>query len=62
VIETDTTDGFRFVVARLARGSNDVVAFLPAAATYAWRRWEEPTWHERLKPAYFAMRDLWGSW
>jgi hypothetical protein len=62
VIETDTTDGFRFVVARLTRGSNDIVAFLPAAATYTWRRWEEPTWHERLKPAYFAMRDLWGSW
>ncbi|HEY6060720.1 MAG TPA: tetratricopeptide repeat protein [Gemmatimonadales bacterium] len=62
VFETDTTDGFRFVVARLGRAGNNVLTFLPAAATYAWRRWEEPTWHERLKPAYDAMRDVWGSW
>jgi hypothetical protein len=62
VIETDTTEGFRFVVARLARGSDDIQAFLPAATTYTWHRWEDPTWHERLKPAYYAMRDLWGSW
>jgi hypothetical protein len=62
VIETDTTAGFRFVVVRLARPDDRILAFLPGTATYTWQRWEEPSWHERLKPAYYAMRDLWGSW
>ncbi|HJQ64747.1 MAG TPA: hypothetical protein VJ816_00145, partial [Gemmatimonadales bacterium] len=59
---TAATDGFRFVVAALGRGGDQVVAYLPADATYTWPTWEEPTWHERLKPAYYAMQDLWGSW
>ena len=61
-VETDTTDGFRFVVVRPRVGAADPEAVLTASATYRWPTWEEPTWHERLKPAYFAMRDLWGSW
>jgi hypothetical protein len=56
------TDGFRFVVAALNRQDNHVAAFVPASATYVWPTWEEPQWHEQLKPAYYAMRDLWGSW
>ena len=62
VVSTAVTDGFRFVVAGLRRGDSHVIAYLPADATYTWPTWEEPTWHERLKPAYAAMRDLWGSW
>jgi hypothetical protein len=61
-IETDTTDGFRFVVAEPPLGAADPEAVLAASATYRWPTWEEPTWHERLKPVYFALRDLWGSW
>lgn len=59
---TAVTDGFRFVVAGLRRTDDRIVAYLPADATYVWPTWEEPTWHERLKPAYDAMRELWGSW
>jgi hypothetical protein len=61
-VQTDTTDGLRFVVAEPPLGAADPEAVLPASATYRWRTWEEPTWHERLKPAYYALRDLWGSW
>lgn len=61
-VATDTTDGFRFVVAEPPLGAADPEAVLTASATYRWPTWEEPTWHERLKPAYFALRDLWGSW
>ena len=62
VVLTAVTEGFRFVVAGLRRNDDQVVAYLPADATYAWPTWEEPTWHERLKPAYDAMRELWGAW
>ena len=62
VVTTAPTDGFRFVVAGLRRGDNRILAYLPADTTYAWPTWEEPSWHEHLKPAYFAMRDLWASW
>ena len=60
--ETAVTDGFRFDVAALDRSHGGVVARLGAGQTYAWPTWEVPTWHERLKPAYQAMRDVWGSW
>jgi tetratricopeptide repeat protein len=62
VIDTDTTAGFRFVLARLSRRDDRMIAFVPSSATYTWRKWDEPSWHERLKPAYYAMRDVWGSW
>jgi hypothetical protein len=60
--ETDVTDGFRFDVVALDRSHGGVLARLRPALTYAWPTWEVPTWHERLKPAYAAMRDVWGSW
>ena len=60
--ETAVTEGFRFEVAALHRSGGGVVARLGAGQTYAWPTWEVPTWHERLKPAYAAMRDVWGSW
>jgi hypothetical protein len=56
--KTDTTDGFRFVVSATGRG----VARLTTARPYVWATWETPVWHERLKPAYYAMQALWGSW
>ncbi len=60
--ETAVTDGFRFGVAMIARGSGALRTWLPAHATYAWPTWEEPVWHERLKPVYAALRDVWGAW
>ncbi|HEV2751596.1 MAG TPA: tetratricopeptide repeat protein [Gemmatimonadales bacterium] len=62
VFETARTDGFRFAVAALDRASGRAVARLEPERTYAWPTWEVPVWHERLKPAYFAMREVWGSW
>ena len=53
--ETEATDGFRFVVMR------DAVQLTPHRP-YVWATWETPVWHERLKPAYYAMQALWGSW
>ena len=61
-VATTTTDGFRFVVAAQARASGAVLARLPEGATFTWPTWEQPTWHERLKPAYYALQQLWGSW
>lgn len=62
VFETAPTDGFRFAVAVLDQASGASVARVEPERTYAWPTWEEPAWHERLKPAYFAMREVWGSW
>ncbi len=60
--ETTVSEGFRFAVAAVARDDGAVRAWLPAGATFAWAMWEEPVWHERLKPVYAALRDVWGSW
>jgi hypothetical protein len=29
--------------------------------TWTWKPWEEPEYYGRLKPAFAAMRDVWGS-
>ena len=60
--ETAVSAGFRFAVAVVARNDGVVRARVRAGPTYVWPSWEEPTWHERLKPAYAALRDIWGSW
>ena len=60
--ETTVSEGFRFAVAAVARNDGAVRAWLPGRASYAWPTWEEPVWRERLKPAYAALRDVWGSW
>ena len=62
VFETARTDGFRFAVVALDRASGAALARLEPERTYAWPTWEVPAWHERLKPVYFAMRDVWASW
>ncbi len=56
------SDGVRIGVAAVRRGDGSVRAWLPPGPTYAWPTWETPIWHEQLKPAYFALRALWGSW
>ena len=58
---TVTTDGFRFVVVAQDRRTGAPRALVPATATFVWDPWTEPVWHERLKPAYYAMQRLWGS-
>ena len=55
-VATAVTDGFRFVVAALDRHDNHVAAFVPASTPYVWPTWEDPQWHEQLKPAYYALR------
>jgi tetratricopeptide (TPR) repeat protein len=57
----EVTDGFRFVVYALARDGS-VRARAASRRPYSWPTWETPVWHERLKPAYYAMQALWGSW
>ncbi|MGH7568628.1 MAG: hypothetical protein ACREL9_06610, partial [Gemmatimonadales bacterium] len=61
---TAVTDGFRFEVVALARSGSHgtVVTRLPAGRRYTWAAWEAPVFHERLKPAYYAMKELWESW
>ena len=58
---TEVTDGFRFQVAATRR-EGAVVARLAPEQPYVWATWEAPVWHQRLKPAYYAMQALWGSW
>ena len=58
---TELTAGFRFVVNGVGRdGSVRIRA--ASARPYLWPSWTTPVWHERLKPAYYAMQALWGSW
>ena len=58
---TAVTDGFRFVVTAVDPGGT-VRTRLAPTQPYSWPKWDTPVWHERLKPAYFAMQTLWGSW
>lgn len=60
--QTDSTPGFRFAVAAVARKTGSLHAWLPADTLYTWPTWEVPVSHERLKPAYAALRDLWAGW
>lgn len=59
---TATTDGFRFIVRAVSRTNGAVVGSLPFGGTYRWPTWEAPVSHEQLKPAYYALQALWGSW
>jgi hypothetical protein len=60
--EVAVTDGFRFGVAAVAQGGGAARLWLPPHSTYAWPTWDAPLWHERLKPVYEALRDVWGAW
>jgi hypothetical protein len=59
---TAITDGFRFVVAALDRRTGAARSRLDVLEPYAWATWDAPVWHERLKPAYWTMRNVWGQW
>jgi hypothetical protein len=52
---TVVTDGFRFEV-------SGATARLGPTPTVAWPTWEVPRFHERLKPAYYAMQAVWREW
>ncbi|MDP3910098.1 MAG: hypothetical protein Q8Q14_06875 [Gemmatimonadales bacterium] len=58
---TVIADGLRFLV-RGVRPDGAVGPRLTSASAFAWPTWNTPVWHERLKPAYYAMQALWGSW
>jgi hypothetical protein len=58
---TAATDGFRFVVAAIPLGTAAVVTRLASTARFTWPGWEVPRWHERLKPAYAALRATWAE-
>ena len=53
---TQVSAGFAFVV------TDPHGRRVASTRPYAWPVWEVPVWHERLKPAYYAMQTLWGSW
>jgi len=59
--QTDSTDGFRFGVVAVDHAGGELDR-LAAGPTYQWAGWEMPVSHERLKAAYYAIRDLWSSW
>jgi hypothetical protein len=65
-------DGFRMAAVALRNGV-DIAGSIPQAAegrhlpassftTWRWKTWEQPTWHEYVKPTYAALRDLWAQW
>jgi len=65
------TDGFRFAVVAWKPGP-DVLGTIPALdadgkwpldrfRTWSWQTWEDPTWHEYLKPAYRSLQQLWSA-
>jgi tetratricopeptide (TPR) repeat protein len=58
---TDSTDGFRFGVS-VQWPSGGVRDRLLPGPVYQWAGWDAPVSHERLKPAYYAIRDLWSTW
>ncbi len=63
------TDGFHIGVVALRRGpelAGTIPALTPfgdwpveAFPLWSWTTWDEPTWHEYLKPVYFALQQLW---
>jgi hypothetical protein len=57
----ETTDGFRFALRGL--GYDGAVRVRAASVQpFIWPVWDTPVWYQRLKPAYYAMQTLWGSW
>jgi hypothetical protein len=58
------TDGFRFVVQsydpRSPGGGGDLLG-CGDPLRWSWAPWEEPAWHEEVKPLFGAMRDVFRS-
>lgn len=59
--QTDSTEGFRFGVAAVDSTGTERDRLGPGPV-YRWSGWEVPVSHERLKAAYYAIRDLWSGW
>ncbi len=68
---TTHTDGFRVGAMIYRKADGQVQKAFPALRndewraedfrTWAWKTWEMPTYHERLKPVYGTMRETWGE-
>lgn len=67
---TARADGFRLGVVTYAKGSpRRAIAALPAAVggewppdamlAWTWEGWQQPTWHQKLKPVYDSLKALW---
>ncbi len=67
---TVTTDGFRIGATLLRRPDASRLAAWPstdadgrwnakAFRTWLWKRWEEPVYHQRLKPVYDSLKTVW---
>ena len=68
---TASSDGFRIGVLTYAKpGNPELIGALPALdrrgrwvardfGTWSWATWDVPVYHERLKPAFHAVRDAW---
>jgi len=74
-IGTRKSDGFRIglAVTREENGRRSLEAALPRTApdgrwrrqdfrTWEWPAWDEPRYHQRLKPVYDSLKTLWGGW
>jgi len=48
--------GFSFGVENIKDGMTKGTQNLPMT-TYEWKEWEQPTFHERLKPSYFILQQ-----
>ena len=67
VVQTTTTEGFRFHLLALDASSDPatVIDSFPAGAAaqqsaypiYQWATWESPTYHLRLKESYFVLQQ-----
>jgi tetratricopeptide (TPR) repeat protein len=64
---TITTPGFRFNIIALQPSTNQVLGTFPKLIAdgqlappqlYRWDKWEEPTYHSYLKPAYRKLQQL----
>jgi hypothetical protein len=58
------TDGFRFVVQSYdpqSPGTGGALLGCADPLRWSWEPWEEPAWHEEVKPLFGAMRDAFRS-
>jgi hypothetical protein len=72
-IGTRTSDGFRIGAVILRRGSSrSLLGALPPVArngrwradqfaTWEWKPWTTPRYHQRLKPVYDSLKAVWGG-
>ncbi|SIQ76026.1 MULTISPECIES: family 2 glycosyl transferase [unclassified Paenibacillus] len=50
------TEGFNIGIRKLADGSPAASKQPVAMVPYAWKEWDQPTYHERLKPSYYILQ------